>query len=76
MADVEQARVNEVNRQAEELKDKQDAENARLENIDWVRRINRAIFSAFIDSGLEKRAATMATQALIDKKIPNTAINY
>tara|TARA_R110000744_G_scaffold341635_1_gene446839 strand:- start:4983 stop:5777 length:795 start_codon:yes stop_codon:yes gene_type:complete len=76
VADVERARVNEVNRQAAELKAQQDAENARLADTANVRTVNRAIFSAFIDAGLEKGAAAIATQALIDNKIPHTQINY
>lgn len=57
-------------------RDKVHAENARLTNVDWVRRINREIFKAFIDAGVDKESAKLATQALIDKKVPNTIINY
>lgn len=76
VADVEQARVNEVNRQAAELKVQQDAEAARLADVAHVRSVNRSIYSAFINAGLEKGAAEIATQALIDNKIPHTQINY
>ena len=76
LADVEQARVNEVNRQAAELKSQQDAEKARLADVAHVRTVNRLIYSAFRGAGLEKGEATIATQALIDNKIPRTQINY
>tara|TARA_R110001606_G_scaffold397737_1_gene575067 strand:+ start:540 stop:1337 length:798 start_codon:yes stop_codon:yes gene_type:complete len=76
LADVEQARINEVNRQAAELKSQQDAEKARLADVAHVRTVNRLIYSAFRDAGLEKGEATIATQALIDNKIPHTQINY
>lgn len=76
LADVEQARLDEVNRQALELKAKQDAENERLANVEHVRGINRAIFSALWDAGLEKGDAKIVTQHLIDNKIPHLTINY
>lgn len=76
LADVEQARVNELNRQAAELKSQQDAEKARLADVAHVRTVNRLIYSAFRGAGLEKGEATIATQALIDNKIPRTQINY
>ena len=53
-----------------------DAENARLADINHTRTINRAIYKGFIDAGLDNDAATIATQALIDTKIPHTTINY
>lgn len=80
VADVEYARVDAEARLKQSIIDeatnKTNAENARLADKAHTRTINRAIFSAFVDSGLEKGAATIATQALIDSKIPNTAINY
>jgi hypothetical protein len=40
------------------------------------RKINRAIYSALLDAGVGKSEAFVATNALIDKKIPHTTINY
>tara|TARA_R110000782_G_scaffold85221_2_gene165731 strand:- start:2973 stop:3662 length:690 start_codon:yes stop_codon:yes gene_type:complete len=51
-------------------------EKARLANVEYVRGINRAIYKGFIDAGLIKEAATIATQTLIDNKITNVTINY
>ena len=51
-------------------------ENARLANVEHVRGINRAIFSLFVSVGLDHDSAQSATQALIDKKVPSTTINY
>lgn len=51
-------------------------ENARLANVDHVRGINREIFKSFIDAGLHRDSAEIATQALIDNKVPSTTINY
>jgi len=56
--------------------DKINAENARLANVDHVRTINRAIFQSFVDAGVSFEDATIATQTLIDNKVPNTTINY
>ncbi len=53
----------------------QDAAN-RAANKNNVRFVQRAIYTAFISAGLDKDAATKATQALIDSKIPHTIINY
>lgn len=61
---------------AAQEKDKINAENARLANVEHVRSYNRAIFSSFIQAGLEHDAAKTATQALIDNKIQNVTINY
>ena len=66
-----QERVN-----AAQERDKINAENARLANVEHVRSYNRAIFSSFIQSGLAHDSAKKATQALIDKKIQNVTINY
>jgi hypothetical protein len=66
-----QERVN-----AAQERDKINAENARLADVEHVRGYNRAIFSSFIQSGLEHDAAKIATQALIDNKIQNVTINY
>ena len=56
--------------------DKINQENARLANVDHVRVINRAIFKSFIDAGLHRDSAEIATQALIDSKIQHAQINY
>ena len=57
-------------------RDRIHAENARLANVEHVRGINRTIFKGFIDAGLNKESATMATQSLIDNKITHVTINY
>jgi colicin import membrane protein len=59
-----------------EKQENANAENARLANVEHVRSYNRAIFSSFIQAGLERDAAKTATQALIDNKIQNVTINY
>jgi hypothetical protein len=53
----------------------QDAAN-RLADSNNVRLVQRAIFSGFINAGLDKDAATKATQATIDNTIPHITINY
>ena len=65
-------------KRAQEVTDaaiKQDTAN-RLANHNHVRKINRAIYSGFIDAGMGNAAATNATQALIDGKVPHITINY
>ena len=52
-----------------------DAAN-RLADKNNVRVVQRAIFTGFINAGLEKDAATKATQAIIDSTIPHITINY
>ena len=80
LADVEQARVDADARLKqgiiESLQREKDAERGRLSNVEHVRGINRMIYGAFRDSGLERGAAILATQALIDNKIPHTQLNY
>jgi hypothetical protein len=81
---MELTKINVMNelkdRHQEKLKQEQqgkvNAENARLANVEHVRSYNRAIFSSFIQTGLEHDAAKTATQALIDNKIQNVTINY
>jgi hypothetical protein len=71
-------RANQAAKNAQEVTDRaiaQDAAN-RAADKQNVRVIQRAIFSGFINAGLEKDAATKATQALIDSAIPHTTINY
>ena len=51
-------------------------EKARLANKDHVRKVNRAIYHAFIAAHMTKDAATIATQSLIDSKVPHITINY
>jgi hypothetical protein len=63
---------------AQEATDRAIAKDAanRAANKNNVRVVQRAIYTAFISAGLDKDAATKATQALIDSKIPHTIINY
>ena len=70
-ANARQATLN-----AKIAQDEINAENARLANVEYVRGINRAIYKGFIDAGLNKESATIATQSLIDNKITNVTINY
>lgn len=74
MVKLAEERITELNKEQEQ--DKINAENARLANVENVRGINRAIFSLFISVGLDHDSAQTATQALIDKKVPNTIIHY
>ena len=73
---VKLAEERQIARQQQSEQDKVNAENARLANVQHVRSYNRAIFSSFIQAGLEHDAAKTATQALIDNKIQNVTINY
>jgi hypothetical protein len=71
-------RATQAARSAQEVTDRaiaQDAAN-RLADSNNVRAVNRAIFTGFINAGLEKDAATKATLAMIDKEIPHITINY
>jgi hypothetical protein len=63
---------------AQEATDRAIAKDAanRAANKNNVRVVQRAIYTGFINAGLDKDAATIATQALIDNVIPNTIINY
>lgn len=69
---IEQERINQANIKQAGI----NAENARLANVEHVRTVNRAIYSSFINSGLDADNAKLATQALIDGNIANTKINY
>jgi hypothetical protein len=71
-------RATQAAKSAQEATDRaiaQDAAN-RAANKNNVRVVQRAIYTAFISAGLDKDAATKATQALIDSKIPHTIIHY
>jgi hypothetical protein len=71
-------RATQAAKNAQEVTDRaiaQDAAN-RAADKQNVRIVQRAIFSGFINAGLEKDEATKATQALIDSAIPHTTINY
>ena len=70
-AEKKQARI-----ALEQEQDRLIAENKRLANVEHVRGYNRAIFSSFINAGLDHDNAKAATQALIDNKIQNVVINY
>jgi hypothetical protein len=71
-------RATQAAKNAQEVTDRaiaQDAAN-RLADSNNVRLVQRAIFSGFINAGLDKDAATKATQAVIDNYIPHVTINY
>jgi hypothetical protein len=69
--------IDQQNRLAEaKERDRVNEENARLANVEHVRGINRSIFSLFLSVGLDHYSAQTVTQALIDKKVPNTIIHY
>tara|TARA_R110000764_G_scaffold176955_2_gene263164 strand:+ start:3762 stop:4448 length:687 start_codon:yes stop_codon:yes gene_type:complete len=84
-ADRDEAiRVDATNRETQAAKNAQevtdraialDAAN-RLADSNNVRLVQRAIFSGFINAGLDKDAATKATQSTIDNTIPHLTINY
>ena len=71
-------RATQAAKNAQEVTDRaiaQDAAN-RLADSNNVRLVQRAIFSGFINAGLDKDSATKATQAVIDNYIPHVTINY
>jgi hypothetical protein len=71
-------RATQAAKNAQEVTDRaiaQDAAN-RLADSNNVRLVQRAIFSGFINAGLDKDAATKATQAIIDNYIPHVTINH
>jgi hypothetical protein len=71
-------RATQAAKNAQEVTDRaiaQDAAN-RLADSNNVRLVQRAIFSGYINAGLDKDAATKATQANIDNCIPHITINY
>jgi hypothetical protein len=71
-------RATQAAKNAQEVTDRaiaQDAAN-RLADSNNVRLVQRAIFSGYINAGLDKDAATKATQANIDNCIPHVTINY
>lgn len=76
LADVEQARANEVNRQAAELKAQQDAENARLANIEHVRKINQYVLMDLTELGLSENNAKAVITAIAKNLISHVKINY
>jgi hypothetical protein len=71
-------RATQAAKSAQEATDRAIAKDAanRAANKNNVRVVQRAIYTGFINAGLDKDAATIATQALIDNVIPNTIINY
>lgn len=76
LADVEQARVDEVNRQAAELKSQQDAENARLANVEHVRKINQYALMDLKELGLSENNAKAVISAISKNLISHVKINY
>lgn len=71
-------RATQAAKNAQEVTDRAIALDAanRLADSNNVRLVQRAIFSGFINAGLDKDAATKATQATIDNTIPHITINY
>jgi colicin import membrane protein len=76
LASIETERLAGIERQrvAQQAIDDEAARN--LADVNHVRTINRAIYTSFIDAGLTKECATLATKALIDNKVSHTAIKY
>lgn len=76
LASIEAERLAGIERQrlAQQAIDDEAARN--LADVNHVRTINRAIYTSFIDAGLTKECATLATKALIDNKVSHTAIKY
>ena len=71
-------RATQAAKNAQEVTDRAIALDAanRLADSNNVRNINRAIYTGFINAGLDKAAATQATQSLIHGTIPYITINY
>ena len=76
LAAIETERLAGIERQRLAQQKLDDEEAARMADANNIRLINRAIFAALTVAGLDKESATLATQALIDNKIPHTQINY
>jgi hypothetical protein len=73
---AENAKINQERINEKEKQDNINAENARLADAEHVRSVNRGVFKAMTNAGLNKEASRIATQALIDNAIPSTTINY
>ena len=80
----EAIRIDATNRATQAAKNAQDVTDRamaldahnRMADKQNVRNINRAIYTGFINAGLQKDAATQATQALIDGAIQHVIIHY
>jgi hypothetical protein len=71
-------RATQAAKNAQEVTDRaiaQDTANRAADKENY-RKINRAIYSAFIDAGVAKPEAFVVTNALIDNEIPHITINY
>ena len=73
---IETERLAGIERQRIAQKKLDDEEAVRMADANNIRLINRAIFTALTNVGLDSESAKLATKALIDSKIPHTQINY
>mgnify|MGYP003649409397 CR=1 FL=1 len=76
LASIETERLAGIERQRVAQQAIDDEAARKLADVNHVRTINRAIYTSFIEAGLTKECATLATKALIDNKVSHTAINY
>tara|TARA_R110002096_G_scaffold66306_1_gene161374 strand:- start:28264 stop:29313 length:1050 start_codon:yes stop_codon:yes gene_type:complete len=76
LASIETERLAGIERQRIAQKKIDDDEAVRMADANNIRLINRAIYKALTDAGVDPENAKIATQTLIDNKVPHTTINY
>ena len=76
MASIETERLAGIERQRIAQKKIDDDEAVRMADANNIRLINRAIYKSLVDAGVNPENAKIATQTLIDNKVPHTTINY
>ena len=76
LAAIETERLAGIERQRIAQKKIDDDEALRMADANNIRLINRAIYKSLIDAGVNPENAKIATQTLIDNKVPHTTINY
>tara|TARA_R110000787_G_scaffold201858_1_gene312607 strand:+ start:1430 stop:2479 length:1050 start_codon:yes stop_codon:yes gene_type:complete len=76
LAAIETERLAGIERQRIAQKKLDDDEALRMADANNIRLINRAIYKSLIDAGVDPENAKIATQTLIDNKVPHTTINY
>lgn len=76
LAAIEKERIAGVVRQKVAQKKLDDEESVRMADANNIRLINRGIYKALIDAGVNPENAKIATQTLIDNKVPHITINY
>jgi len=76
LAAIETERLAGIERQRVAQKKLDDEEAIRMADANNIRSINRSIYKAFVDAGVNPENAKIATQTLIDNKVPRITINY